>query len=271
MIEQLAKNLVILKKQFVKIYDGNSQIQEVIPISKSSLFPIEAQHLNLLHQFAKQNPIYYNSFEKMIGETLCIVYEGDINRYWLHSIEHESSHAPFSPTWIMSAYVCSLAAKNLGSTEAIDIGSGDGRIAFCSSICNMKSYSIEIDEQLIDLQKKMSKIIDFNSYCSDAKIFDYQSLNLKRPIFFIGGLAQMGGDKLASAVLEKIHTTHDLQKSTLAFTGTISKKYPPDSKNEAGWGTLMEKYGLVPTQRIFLPTAWTFNELDDALYIFARQ
>ena len=79
MIEDLAKNLVNLKKEFAKIYDGKSQIQEVIPVSKSNLFQIPQQDLELLHQFATKNPIYYNSYEKIIGETLCIVYEGDIN------------------------------------------------------------------------------------------------------------------------------------------------------------------------------------------------
>ncbi len=49
MIEELAKNLVHLKKEFAKIYDGKSQIQEVIPVSKYDLFPIKQQDLELLH------------------------------------------------------------------------------------------------------------------------------------------------------------------------------------------------------------------------------
>jgi len=60
MIEQLAKNLVSIKKEFVKKYDGQSQIQEIIPISKSDMFPIEETHFELLHQFGKNNPIYYD-------------------------------------------------------------------------------------------------------------------------------------------------------------------------------------------------------------------
>ena len=111
MIETLAKNLVNLKKQFVSDYDGTSQIQELIPISKSELLPIDESELNLLHEFATKNPIYYNSFEKIIDGISCIVYEGDINKYWLNSIQHDSSHAPFSPTWIMSGYLLSLFAK----------------------------------------------------------------------------------------------------------------------------------------------------------------
>ena len=74
MIEELAKNLVNLKKEFAKLYDGTSQIQEVIPVSKSEMFPIKQQDLELLHKFATKNPIYYNSYEKIIGKTLCIVY-----------------------------------------------------------------------------------------------------------------------------------------------------------------------------------------------------
>ena len=105
MIEQLAKNLVELKKEFAKIYDGKSQVQEVIPKSTSEIFSIPQQDLELLHQFATKNPIYYNSYELQVNDIDCIVYEGDINKYWLNSIQHGSSNAPFSPTWIMSAYI----------------------------------------------------------------------------------------------------------------------------------------------------------------------
>ena len=86
MIEKLAKNLVNLKKQFASDYAGTSQIQEIIPVSRSELFPIENSQLNLLHEFATKNPIYYNSFEKVIDKIPCMVYEGDINKYWLNSI-----------------------------------------------------------------------------------------------------------------------------------------------------------------------------------------
>jgi len=39
MIEKLAENLVNLKKEFALKYEGNSQIQEIIPTSKSESFP----------------------------------------------------------------------------------------------------------------------------------------------------------------------------------------------------------------------------------------
>jgi len=269
MIEELAKNLVTLKKEFAKNYDGESQIQEVIPVLKSELFPIEQEDLELLHQFATKNPIYYNSYEKTIGDTRCIVYEGDINKYWLNSIQHSSSHAPFSPTWIMSAYVGALLAKKLGYREIIDIGSGDGRIAFCAKILGLESHSIEIDDMLVDLQKLLT-ILDFHPYCSDATTFDYSSLNLRQPIFFIGGLAQMGGTALASGVLEKINSISNLKNIGWVFAGTLSQKYAPDPKNEAGWGTLIEKNNLKSIQTISLPTVWTFHEPDETPYVFAQ-
>ena len=271
MIEVLAKNLVELKNEFAKSYDGQSQIQEVIPKSKSQLFPIAESHLELLHLFATKNPIYYNFFEKKIGSVDCIVYEGDINKYWLNSIQHGSSKAPFSPTWIMSSYIATLFAKELGYSEVIDIGSGDGRIAFCAKILNMGSYSIEIDSMLVDLQKLLSDKLDFHPYCSDAVKFDYDSLHLTHPIFFIGGLAQMGGTALAEGVLQKINSISYLKNNSgWVFTGTLSQKYQPDPKNEAGWGTLIKKNSLKSIQTISLPTAWTFNEPDPTLYVFSQ-
>jgi hypothetical protein len=271
MIEELAKNLVELKKEFVKVYDGKSQVQEVIPKSKSESFPIDESHLESLHQFATKNPIYYNSFEKQIGSVNCIVYEGDINKYWLNSIQHGSSKAPFSPTWIMSGYIGTLLAKDLGYSEVIDIGSGDGRIAFCAKVLDMESYSIEIDDMLVDLQNLLTSTINFHPHCADAIVFDYSSLNLTHPIFFIGGLAQMGGTFLASGVLDKINSIPNLkQKTGWVFAGTLSQKYAPDPKNEAGWGTLIEKNNLKSVQTISLPAAWTFHEPDDVQYIFAE-
>jgi hypothetical protein len=271
MISDIAKNLVGLKKEFAKVYDGNSQIQEFIPKSKSELLPIEESHLDLLHEFATTNPIYYNSFEKKIGSVDCIVYEGDINKYWLNSIQHGSSKAPFSPTWMMSGYVGAMFAKELGYSEVIDIGSGDGRIAYCAKVLDMNSYSIEIDDMLVELQKSLALALDFHPYCSDAVTFDYSSLSLTRPIFFIGGLAQMGGITLASGVLDKISHISNLKKNSgWAFAGTLSKKYSADPKNEAGWGTLIEENNLKSVKTISLPTAWTFHETDETPYIFAK-
>jgi hypothetical protein len=268
MIEEIAKNLVNLKQEFVKSYTGTSDIQEVIPVCQSEMFPIDEEHLKLLHQFVKNNPIYYASFEQKILDVSCIVYEGDINKYWLNSIQYSSSYAPFSPTWIMSAYIGVLLAKYLGYSEIIDIGSGDGRIAYCAKILNLESYSIEIDEMLVDLQKSLIDILDFHPYCSDAVTFDYSSLQLSKPAFFIGGLAQMGGLELASSVLKQVNSI--LKNSCWVFAGTLSQKYAPDPKNNAGWGTLMYTHNLKHIQTILLPTVWTLHEQYDTPYVFTK-
>ena len=64
--------IVDLKKEFAKIYDGKSQIQEVIPKSQSELFPIHNNDLKLLHQFAAKNLIYYDSFVSLISTRLLL-------------------------------------------------------------------------------------------------------------------------------------------------------------------------------------------------------
>ena len=271
MIEELAENLVKLKKKFVSDYIGTSQIQELIPTSNSESFPIAESKLNLLHEFATKNPIYYNSFEKIIDNISCIVYEGDINKYWLNSIQHDSSHAPFSPTWIMSGYILSLFAKENEYSQIIDIGSGDGRIAYAGKVLGMESYSVELDNMLVDLQKSLSTNVNFNPNCFDAIQFDYSSLNLTKPLFFIGGLAQMGGLDLATGVLNKIKSnSHLWNNSGWSFAGTLSKKYSADPKNKAGWGNFIENNTLQLIENISLPTAWSFHESAETQYIFAK-
>jgi hypothetical protein len=273
MIDKLAKNLVKLKQDFVKVYQGTSHIQEVIPISTSDTFPIKEKHFEFLHLFAQKNPIYYNSFEQKISNVPCVIYEGDINKYWLSSLQHHSSRAPFSPTWILSAFISLLLTKSLEYKEVIDIGSGDGRIAYCAKVLGLNSFSIEIDDMLVELQNSISKStgVEFNPHCSDAITFDYSSLRLIHPMFFIGGLAQMGGTALATGVLENLSSNHTLMKNTgMVFSGTYSKKYPSDPMSNAGWGSLINKYDLRLINTIILPTVWTFKESDDTPYIFTK-
>jgi hypothetical protein len=277
MIEDMAKNLVSLKQEFSRVYNGNSHVQEVIPLSKSDNFPLDDNHFEMLHSFAEKNPIYYNSFEQNINKIPCRVYEGDINEYWLNSISNGASYQPFYPTWILSAYIISLMAKNLGFKEILDIGSGDGRIAYCAKILDLETYSIEVDESLVDLQKliSFSTKMDFNPKCADAVEFDYSGLELKHPVFFIGGLAQMGGDILASSIIEKLNTIPNLKKNIgMTFAGTYSKKYFPgtmsESMSEGGWKSIIDKNNLEVIKTIILPTVWTFDQPIDTPYIFTK-
>lgn len=277
MIELLEKDAVRLKQNFVKSYEGSSHIQEIIPVSSSDSFPIDKEHLEMLHNFAQKNPIYYNSYEQEFDKTPCVVYEGDINEYWLNSISHGASYQPFYPTWITTAYIISLVAKNLGFKELIDIGSGDGRIAYCAKLLDLETVSIEVDESLVKLQKLITFAtkINFNPNCVDAVEFDYAGLNLEHPVFFIGGLAQMGGDILANSIIEKLDETPELKKkSGMTFAGTYSKKYFPGTESnnisEGGWKKVIDKNNLNVIQTVVLPSVWTFDQPIDTPYIFTK-
>ncbi len=273
MFDTIIKNLVLIKQNFAKNYAGNAHIQEVIPTFTSNQFPIDELHLELLHNFAQKNPIYFNSFEEKIGGITCIVYEGDINQYWLNSIKHGSSCQPFYPTWIMSAYVMASVANYLGYSELVDIGSGDGRIAFCGKILGLIVHSIEIDDVLVELQKTIAKNTNqnFNPYCADALEFNYSELELTTPVFFIGGLPQMGGDILATSIIDKINLITNLRKNTgIVFAGTNSKKELSQNLTNGGWSSLIDKHNLSVIDTVSLPTVWTFDQTVETPYIYTK-
>ena len=273
MLDEFIQNLIKIKQDFAKNYSGSAHIQEVIPSQTSKEFPIDENHLKQLHEFAEKNPIYLNSFEQNILGISCVVYEGDINDYWLNSIKHGSSCQPFYPTWIMSAYIMVLIAKKLGYSELVDIGSGDGRIAFCGKILEFTSHSIEIDDVLVELQDTICAQTNqnFNLKCGDALEFDYSELNLKTPVFFIGGLPQMGGDILATSIIEKINSIADLKTNTgIVFAGTNTKRQLSGNLSDGGWSTLIEKHQLDVIDTVSLPTIWTFDQLVDTPYIFTK-
>ena len=273
MIEDLVANLIQIKQNFAQNYDGNAHIQEVLPLESTDELPIDSKHLEQLHLFAQKNPIYLNSYEQNILGYSCMVYEGDINEYWLNSIKHGSSCQPFYPTWIISAYVMTLVAKKFGYSELVDIGSGDGRIAYCGKILDFNSYSIEIDDVLVELQKKIC--IDtnqnFHPKCNDALEFDYSKLNLQKPAFFIGGLAQMGGDVLATSIIKKINSIRSLKNKTgIVFAGSNTKRQLSGNLSEGGWSSLIEENQLSVVETVSLPTVWTFDQNVETPYIFTK-
>ena len=273
MLDEFVKNLIQIKRNFAKNYTGSAHIQEVIPSNASNQFQMDEKHLESLHQFAKKNPIYFNSYEQEIEGISCVVYEGDINEYWLNSIKHGTSCQPFYPTWIVSSYVMAFVAKELGYSELVDIGSGDGRIAFCGKILELDSHSVEIDEVLVELQETIVKLSskNFNPKCGDALETDYENLSLTRPVFFIGGLPQMGGDVLATGIIEKINSIRDLKKNTgMVFAGTHSKRQLSGNTSNGGWDDLIKKYGLNVVDTVSLPTVWTFDQPVETPYIFTK-
>ena len=273
MFDEIVQNLVSIKQDFAKNYSGNAHIQEVVPASNSQKFSFDQGHLESIHKFAEKNPIYYNSYTEKISGIDCVVYEGDINDHWLNSIKHGTSCQPFYPTWMVSAYLMVLIAKNLGYEELVDIGSGDGRIAFCGKVLGFTTHSIEIDEGLVELQKLICKETgqNFDPICEDALEFDYSKFQLTNPVFFIGGLPQMGGDMLATSIIDKINSIEQLKNSTgIVFAGTHSKRQLSGNLANGGWSSLIQEHDLQVTQTVSLPTVWTFDQTTETPYIYTK-
>ncbi|RMW39432.1 MAG: hypothetical protein EA447_00920 [Nitrosopumilus sp.] len=273
MFDEIVQNLVSIKQDFAKNYSGNAHIQEVVPASNSEKFSFDQGHLQSIHKFAEKNPIYYNSYTEKISGIDCVVYEGDINDHWLNSIKHGTSCQPFYPTWMVSAYLMVLIAKNLGYEELVDIGSGDGRIAFCGKVLGFTTHSIEIDDGLVELQKLICKETgqNFDPTCEDALEFDYSKFQLTNPVFFIGGLPQMGGDMLATSIIDKINSIEQLKNSTgIVFAGTHSKRQLSGNLANGGWSSLIQEHDLQVTQTVSLPTVWTFDQTTETPYIYTK-
>ena len=271
MDKELANSIVMLKAEFVKRHKGSSHIHEIIPVSSESL-SIDEHELKLLHKFAESNSIYTDSYEMDVLGTACKVYEGDVNNYWLDSIKHDTSYAPFYPIWILSAYVLALESKNLGVKQIVDIGSGDGRIAYCAKVVGLQSYGIEIDENLVGLENKISSStgVDFQPMTADATLFDFLSLGLSQPVFFISGLPEVG-EMLANSVISRIMSIPDLEVNPFfVFTGSHMMRKDSRDKSKWGWGQVIDHYDLEIVKTVTLPTYWTFDQEIDTPFIFTR-
>src|ERR671913_1676200 len=181
--DSIPEAVSLLKSQFMRVYKNErSLLSEVIPLSYSESLPIRKDVLQSLHKFVLANSIYVSSHDARISGTPCRIYEGDINNYWLSSKKYDTSYQPFYPTWMLSAFTLALEAKLLGFDQLIDVGSGDGRIAYCASLLGMESYGIEIDDKLVELQDAVSYNtgIKYNAIRADATRFDYGSLHLSK-------------------------------------------------------------------------------------------
>jgi len=271
MNEALVKAIVTLKTEFMKRNEGGSHIQEIMPTLPESL-SIDEHELDMLHKFAESNSIYSDSYEMNLLDTVCKVYQGDVNNYWLDSIKHDTSYAPFYPIWILSAYALVLESKNLGVKQIIDIGSGDGRIAYCAKVAGLESYGIEIDENLVSLENKISSNtgVDFHPMIADATQFNYASLELSQPIFFISGLPEVG-EMLANNVIPRIISMQNLKMNPVfVFTGSHIMRKDSRDKSKWGWGKVMERYNLEVIKTVTLPTYWTVDQPVDTPFIFTR-
>ena len=98
----IPENICALKKDFAKLYKGHKHTQELLPATKTDFLPVNKDHLTSLSKFIENNPIYDNAFEMELCGIKCNIYEGDLNQYWIDSLKHDTSYAPFYPTWLLS-------------------------------------------------------------------------------------------------------------------------------------------------------------------------
>jgi hypothetical protein len=271
-LEGICSSITGLKNKYMTDFSPTGYVTEIVPCQYSTNLDIEQSILDKLNLFAQNNPIYLKQTEIIVDGILCKSYEGDINNYWLSSKKHDTCYQPFYPTWILSAYALAILSKKLGFTELVDIGSGDGRIAYCSTLVGLKSFSIEIDTDLSILQHNVvsSTGVGFEILNLDATSFDYSSLDLSHPIFFISGLPELG-DILARDVITKARNLSDA-KDTIGFNfmGThVMREYTAD-KTLWGWGNIIEDFELNIVGCVTLPTLWTNDQDLDTAYVFAQ-
>ena len=267
----ISENVCNLKKDFVKLYKGNRHIQELLPLAKTDFLPIPDDHLASLSKFIQSNPIYDNTFEMNISEIKYDIHEGDLNEYWLNSIKHDTSYAPFYPTWLLSAYVLAAKAKEFGFSHLVDIGSGDGRIAYCGQTVGIESTSIEIDSELINLQNDIiqnSKTC-FNTINTDATQINYDDLKFTHPIFFIGGVPQ-NGEILADSIIKNVLNSSSIETCCFVLTGTLTKEKFSKDQSNFGWGVTVKKFNLNEIETIVLPTYWTMDQPFETPYLFTK-
>ena len=270
-MESLTEIICNLKYDFRDLYKGNSHTTEVLSNSQSK-FHIKDEHLLSLYAFLENNPIYSNQIVQKLSDIDCTIFEGDLNNYWIDSLKHDSSYAPFYPTWLLSAFCLSVESQKLGYEQIIDIGSGDGRIAYSGKILGLNSISIEIDENLVDLQEKISDKtgVRFNPICSDATTYDFTKISDKPSIFIIGGVPEIG-EVLAESVIKNVLKIEQLSKSAFVLTGSHSHRKFSRDTTDFGWGPTIKKLGLSIISTHSLPTYWTMDQKFETPYVFVKK
>jgi hypothetical protein len=272
MDDSIPRAIAQLKNEFMRRYKKNSILCEIIPLSYSERLPIADEILQSLHQFASANPMYFKSYKSRVLDIDCQVYEGDISNYWLNSKKHDTSYQPFYPTWMLSACTLALGARSLGFEQVVDVGSGDGRIAHCATLLGMKSYGIEIDDSLIQLQKSISSAtgVSYNAIKADATRFNYGVLELTKPMFFISGLPEMG-EMLANSVIHAVMSLAAIKcHAGFNFMGSHVMKSLSRDKTGWGWGKIIEEFDLEQVDVMTLPTLWTADQVIDTAYVYTK-
>jgi hypothetical protein len=267
MFEKILKNFLEYKRDYIQTFKPTNIIAEIIPTEVSDLFPINKQILAKLHQFVSNNPIYFKKTNISINNQDFISYEGDVNEFYLSSKKYDTNYQPFYPTWMISAFLLCLKSKELGFTELIDIGAGDGRIPYCGSLLNIRSIGIELDTNLTELQNELCKKTNINLEIinEDASSFNFAKLSLTKPLFFVSGLPEMGEMFVDNLIRTTIQ--NKFLSSGIVFLGSTNKRKFVKDNTLYGWGEIINKNNLKIIQEINLPTHWTNDSNSESKYL----
>jgi len=159
----------------------------------------------------------------------------------------------------------------MGFSEIVDIGSGDARIPYCGAIAGMRGISVELDDNLVDLQRQIirSTGVGFDILDGDACKTNFEKMNLLRPMFLISGLPEHG-EVLADAVISNLIQQEFLPSHIgFALMGSHTmKKYARD-RSLFGWGRFIAQHNLHVLDFLTLPTMWTNEQSIDTPFIFS--
>jgi len=270
MFQNILNNFLETKRQYIKDFKPTNIISEILPHEFSDFFPIDNQILAKLHLFISSNPIYFKKTNISINNLNFTAYEGDVNEFYLSSKKYDTNYQPFYPTWMLSAFLLSLKSKQLGFTELIDIGAGDGRIPYCGSLLNLRSFGIELDTSLTELQIELCKKtnVTVEIINDDASNYNFAKLRLSKPIFFVSGLPEMGEmfiDNLMQTTIQ-----NKFESFGIVFLGSTSKKKFASDVNNYGWGEIIKKNNLKIIEEISLPTHWTNDNNSETQYLITK-
>ena len=271
MFEKILNNFLESKRDYIQNFKPTNIIAEIIPTEVSDFFPIDKQILAKLHQFVSNNPIYFKKTNISLNNLNFISYEGDVNEFYLSSKKYDTNYQPFYPTWMLSAFLICLKSKELGFKELIDIGAGDGRIPYCGSLLDLRSIGIELDTNLTELQIDICKKTDikYEIINDDASSFDFDKLNLSKPIFFVSGLPEMGEMFVDNLIQTTIQ--NKFESFGIVFLGSTFKRKFASDVTCYGWGEIIKKNNLKIIDEINLPTHWTNDNNSETKYLITKK
>lgn len=268
-LDYLTQYLVKLKNEYLNEFCSHNHIREFVPVANNqNLF--DKGLLEKLHNFFRYNNIYYKQQGLTLSNIPCISYEGDVNQFWESSKKYETIYQPFLPTWGLSALVLILVAKDLGFENVIDIGSGDGRLIFCGSILGLNSMGVEIDEDLCDLQNKISTSsnVKYKVINADSNSIDYSQFKLENTIIFISALPD-SGEILSYGILNHLKKNKArLHNVGITLMGSHAHRRYSRDNSMCEWGKFIDDSGLKILKCISLPTSWTLDEKKETPYLY---